>query len=196
MIIIPVCLPLEAMQTVPLCPFLINSITRSSAKHFSSVMTYPLSANAALDCNILQRGVSIQDEDIYRRFAIFSREYCGCTGWMRPTAALDCQPDGKSSIKYSVFTSWAYAATVSSTVSKLLPHRAKIFFILHPLLRLSAPSTAGSKEAQAHAVACAEKRECCTQQDNKPGACAVCVKLGICKKNRLAAGLKPWGATA
>ena len=33
------------------------------------------------------------------------------------------------------------------------------------------------------AVACAEKKgQCCTQQDNKPGVCAVCVKLGICKE--------------
>ena len=33
------------------------------------------------------------------------------------------------------------------------------------------------------AVACAEKKgQCCTQQDNKPGVCSVCVKLGICKE--------------
>ena len=33
------------------------------------------------------------------------------------------------------------------------------------------------------AVACAERKgQSCTQQDNKPGVCAVCVKLGICKE--------------
>lgn len=42
-------------------------------------------------------------------------------------------------------------------------------------------STRNNRAFQA-AVACAEKKgQCCTQQDNKPGVCAVCVKLGICK---------------
>ena len=36
------------------------------------------------------------------------------------------------------------------------------------------------------AVACAEKKgQCCTQQDNKPGVCAICVRLGICKETAL-----------
>ena len=33
------------------------------------------------------------------------------------------------------------------------------------------------------AVECAQRKEqCCTFQDNKPGVCAICVKLGICKE--------------
>lgn len=43
-------------------------------------------------------------------------------------------------------------------------------------------STRNNRAFQA-AVACAEKKgQCCTQQDNKPGVCSVCVKLGICKE--------------
>lgn len=43
-------------------------------------------------------------------------------------------------------------------------------------------STRNNRAFQA-AVACAERKgQCCTQQDNKPGVCAVCVKLGICKE--------------
>lgn len=43
-------------------------------------------------------------------------------------------------------------------------------------------STRNNRAFQA-AVACAEKKgQCCTQQDNKSGVCAVCVKLGICKE--------------
>ena len=43
-------------------------------------------------------------------------------------------------------------------------------------------STRNNRAFQA-AVACAERKgQCCTQQDNKPGVCSVCVKLGICKE--------------
>ena len=46
-----------------------------------------------------------------------------------------------------------------------------------------AQGSARNNRAFQAAVACAERKgQCCTQQDNKPGVCAVCVKLGICKE--------------
>lgn len=46
-----------------------------------------------------------------------------------------------------------------------------------------AQGSARNNRAFHAAVACAEKKgQCCTQQDNKSGVCAVCVKLGICKE--------------
>ena len=49
-----------------------------------------------------------------------------------------------------------------------------------------AKRSARNNRAVLAAVACAkEKGQCCTQQDNKPGVCAVCVKLGICKETAL-----------
>lgn len=45
-----------------------------------------------------------------------------------------------------------------------------------------AKGSARNNRAFKAAVACAERKgQCCTQQDNKPSVCAVCVKLGICK---------------
>ena len=61
-------------------------------------------------------------------------------------------------------------------------------------LRATPISTKKATEAQARnsarnnraynaAAECAQrKRQCCTFQDNKPGVCALCVKLGICKE--------------
>ena len=61
-------------------------------------------------------------------------------------------------------------------------------------LRATPISTKKATEAQARnstrnnraynaAVECAQRKEqCCTFQDNKPGVCAICVKLGICKE--------------
>ena len=46
--------------------------------------------------------------------------------------------------------------------------------------------SARNNRAVLAAVACAEKKgQCCTQQDNKPGVCAICVRLGICKETAL-----------
>ena len=46
-----------------------------------------------------------------------------------------------------------------------------------------AQGSARNNRAFNAAVACAERKgQCCTQQDNKPGVCSVCVKLGICKE--------------
>ena len=45
-----------------------------------------------------------------------------------------------------------------------------------------AQGSARNNRAFNAALACAERKgQCCTQQDNKPSVCAVCVKLGICK---------------
>ena len=46
-----------------------------------------------------------------------------------------------------------------------------------------AQGSARNNRAFNAALACAERKgQCCTQQDNKSGVCAVCVKLGICKE--------------
>lgn len=46
-----------------------------------------------------------------------------------------------------------------------------------------AKGSARNNRAFNAALACAERKgQCCTQQDNKPGVCSVCVKLGICKE--------------
>lgn len=49
-----------------------------------------------------------------------------------------------------------------------------------------ARSSARNNRAFKAALACAERKgHYCTQQDNKAGVCAVCVKLGICKATAL-----------
>ena len=46
-----------------------------------------------------------------------------------------------------------------------------------------ARNSARNNRAYNAAVECAQRKEqCCTFQDNKPGVCAICVKLGICKE--------------
>ena len=53
-------------------------------------------------------------------------------------------------------------------------------------VKAQAKSSARNNRTFKAALACAERKgHCCIQQDNKPGVCAVCVKLGICKETAL-----------
>ena len=46
-----------------------------------------------------------------------------------------------------------------------------------------ARNSARNNRAYNAAAECAQRKgQCCTCQDNKPGVCALCVKLGICKE--------------